>query len=470
MTLKMRIVVASSILFVFIIFFYLNFYQNNFKNQNQVEKTTPKIAQPNFKKNEGVGSNQNLLEIPLGDKTISYDGQKTTDKNQVVKETLISKSKVEIELTFYDSFHKLLVDYEVELHYWFYFDKKEAQKIKFNTDRNGNYCFSIKKSGELVVVLKTKDYQEKYQTIVLYFGQNKIDIIFEKGGQLEIQLPNNQGNIYENLKAKSQDINGRWYTDYIPCIFIKSQGVYILPNLPIGHQKIFFKANGFQLSNGYEFYLSANNCSYLELALEPIRKINLNLEIKNKPDSIRICLLKERQKIPPEILNKNENGLYEVEIQEHNINRMILLVESYLPIFLDINPNQDNYNIILEKGYAGIINVVDEKGVGIPDAEISFDNFLSGNPLTRFPIKTDKNGKAIYSSMREMMFFSFTVNHNDYIEETKFFRYDVEEETSITVVLKKSKSISGKILFNEVPVQDARSRRWSRKWTGPCCR
>lgn len=497
---KTKIFIVSIVLIVFM-FFLLKIFYFEQKNENQL--LNPKSTESN--KSQSIPSNDNNehnIKSSNKGKVLS----KSRNRQVVVDQTLkqfnsilddenFKQAGVVIEIILMDGATNLfLPNYPVLLEYTYDNFEPESQTTTINslvTDSSGKIIFTTNKIGKLKIALLTKDYALFYKNIFAGYGKNESKIKLYKGGTLEIHAVNEENEVINNLCIIPQDwvyvpqdsSQNTLVKNFNPLTFDSQKGIYTLTNL-LGTNNVIFEAEGYIPSGLYQISVLANEKSFLEVKLQRPRKILLDFDLVDKPNQIKVFACtnvrnfdgkeetqKEESSSKNEILYKNSKNLYEYDVLGKNIVGLVVFVEGFIPKLLRLDSAISLYLLNLEKSFEGKIKVINENGLPISGANISYfvaphfeddlysfeqkNKFSSFNPVEFYAV-TDEEGVAIVKNLKQQMNFTFCITHNSYETLWTVQDFDFSQNNNFTITLTENWLVSGKIQKHGKSVKGAK--------------
>ena len=148
---------------------------------------------------------------------------------------------------------------------------------------------------------------------------------------------------------------------------------------------------------------------------------------------------------------KNEQGLFEYELEERNTTSLTLMVDKYIPLELNLVPDKDTYKVTLVEGYIGELQINNEKGEVVSGATVNY----SAGSLRNYVISGD-DGIAQLTGLSESMVLRLNISHKDYVTYNENWSYSSNEQNNKIIVLAEGAGISGKIKFGDKPVMGAK--------------
>ena len=379
------------------------------------------------------------------------------------------KEKINVEITLYDAEqNKYLTDYDVEFKYKNNMDPEKTEK--YSTDKNGKFVFTTTQLGFINMQISTKDYASHSKYLNVHYGNNEYVAKLYKGGSIEVRATSPENKTIEGLTVRYGGAQALQSQGSL--MFDAAKGLYVISNMPLGTQNVYFKAPGFLESLSYMIRVDAKNNFFLEVKLLPTRMLYFDLNIAEKPESISIS----RKSVL-----KNKDNLYEYEIDfRYAPPSLSVSVKNYASQVVKIVPEIDTYKVILEEGKTGKIQVNDENGNAIKGANVvcsqgatggaggkSFT--IDGNGMNLSGTKimggatdnffnqvvTGEDGLAVFTGLSEIMQINVTVTHKNYLEYSETWAFDSKDAKIKTIVLVDSNGVSGKVKFGDKVVMGA---------------
>lgn len=477
-------------LFVLVGIFYA-FYSSNSENSIGIEKTPPAKTTVNQNSNEAkTFDSKSKLNNETNSIRPSVNNAKESDKvvdqmlhsSAIIDENVLGaeKEKLEIEITVYDGDqNRVLTDYPVEFEYT-YFDytyresrfpevKDSYVKGKGVTDNKGNLLIISEDNILSNLHLITQDYAIKtFETIAIDYGKNKLKAKLFRGGVLEFRAFNNESKVINDLQIIYHPVWKKFKPFSLN--FDTERQLYIMKNIPLGSLELSFKAVGYHETVVYKLNVVAQAINTFDIKLNKPRKLTIDFDLSSKPNFIKYFLRNDfnAEATIGKVSYKNINNLYELEIDNFEINFFNLEVEGFITKVIYISPEIDYYKISLEKPFDGFLRIINEKEESIKGAEIYYSEERSSRKFDNggysdFPenqiVFTDEKGAASIKNLKNKMKIYLNVSAQNYKNETLVWDFSAKEKNAKTVILKsivaKEVNISGRILCENKVVQNA---------------
>lgn len=357
-------------------------------------------------------------------------------------------------------------------------DEKIVTFEKQISNNNGVISFKTKNLNIQNLTIAARGYVKHHlkNLSLPTIGLNKYEAKLYKGGSIEVKATNKEGNRIANLEAVLYYGNE---TILHPSTFNPKTGIYLLTDVPLGYQGVFFKAKGYHDTPTYSIRITSKELTKLEIQLDLPRIITIELDCPKKPAFIigyrnkienNIYMFKDElitnslpsstncQFGPPPdytknlvkiIANKNENDLYEITINSNRINTIQFDFEEYVSKYITIDQKINYYKLKLEKIYNGSIKVLNEKDEPAKNAKIWFsptsfteiegEKFdYSDYPDNSKVILSDENGFAQINNLKANMdiLIQIELEDEDYSYSNHEWKYREAENQSIIIRLK----------------------------------
>lgn len=436
----------------------------DYQNQNNVKKHDTGFA----KKNENSVIDQSLL----GPQNIEINNQKINSVLGSIDE------KVEIEVKLIDgNINQPLANYEFE---YKLIENPVGKYIKLKTNAEGKFKIAISRVRAIGFVVSTNDYADSFCRLNLVYGKNECNVFLNLGSKIEIKATDQNGQTIYGLKAFQvfYHWNGDITTESISINFDNKINSYFLSKISIGRQELYFTATDYQRSALQTINIIPNFQNKLSVVLAKSRRLFFDINAIEKPEFIFITKPKALHKDglmfdeSTKKVFKNNFGLYEYELNDHQLTKLILTTENYLPKTVELISGQDIYSVSFLVDFKMKLKIINQKGEPIPDAVIKYtitkqeedyreanaafekvNGELSSNGSTTFFIKgidrtgvSDANGTFLLSGLYLKSNISLFITHKDYADfNEELWHIEKDEASEKTVKLKEAKSICGKI-------------------------